>query len=70
MADSQPSRSHSGGIGIVGLLTIMFVVLKLAGVIHWPWLWVLAPLWMPFVAGVVVFVLFVVVVILAKCLDG
>ena len=30
-------------IGIV--LTIIFVVLRLTGVIHWSWLWVLAPLW-------------------------
>lgn len=26
-------------------LTIVFVVLKLTGVISWSWLWVLSPLW-------------------------
>jgi len=30
-------------IGII--LTIIFVVLRLTGVIHWSWWWVLAPLW-------------------------
>lgn len=35
----------SGGIGFCGLLTILFVGLKLTGHISWSWLWVLAPLW-------------------------
>ena len=26
-------------------MTLVFVVLKLAGQIDWPWLWVLCPLW-------------------------
>lgn len=38
----------SGGIGIVGVLTIVFVVLKLVGVITWSWWWVLSPLWISF----------------------
>lgn len=29
-------------------LTIVFTVLKLTNVIHWAWLWVLAPLWISF----------------------
>lgn len=28
-----------------GLLTIVFVVLKLCNVITWGWIWVLSPLW-------------------------
>lgn len=35
----------SGGIGYGGLLTIVFIVLKLCGVISWKWIWVLAPMW-------------------------
>jgi hypothetical protein len=37
--------NSSGGIGFAGLLGIVFIVLKLCGVITWPWLWVLCPLW-------------------------
>ena len=37
--------SSTGGIGFFGLLTIVFVTLKLTGYIHWSWLWVLSPLW-------------------------
>jgi hypothetical protein len=39
------SNSSSSGIGFGGLLTIVFITLKLCGVIHWSWLWVLSPLW-------------------------
>lgn len=52
----QPSRTHetsssasSGGIGFTGLLAILFIALKLTGVISWSWLWVLSPLWIPLV---------------------
>ena len=34
----------SGGIGFVGLLQIVFIVLKLCGVITWHWALVLLPL--------------------------
>lgn len=38
----------SNGVGFGGLLTIVFIVLKLTGVISWSWLWVLSPLWITF----------------------
>lgn len=31
-------------IGFMGLLTLIFIVLKLTGVIAWSWFWVLSPL--------------------------
>ena len=40
--------TSSNGIGFTGLLTIVFIVLKLTNVITWSWWWVLAPLWIPF----------------------
>lgn len=37
--------------------TILLVVLKLAGVIAWSWVWVLSPLWVLFAFfGVLVFI--------------
>lgn len=48
------SSSSSGGIGFIGLLTIVFVVLRLIPtgdpakhqhLINWSWWWVLSPLW-------------------------
>lgn len=41
---SQQSSSSSG-IGFFGLLGIVFITLKLTGVIDWSWWWVTAPLW-------------------------
>lgn len=38
---------RQGGIGLSGLLTVAFIVLKLCGVIAWSWWWVFAPLWIP-----------------------
>lgn len=46
MADN--SSSSSSGIGFTGLLTIIFIVLKLLGKISWPWFWVLSPIWISF----------------------
>lgn len=39
------NNSSSGGIGFAGLLTIVFIILKLTHVIDWSWVWVLAPAW-------------------------
>ncbi len=39
------NNNSSGGIGFVGLLTIVFIVLKLLGKIDWSWWWVLSPIW-------------------------
>ena len=36
---------ESEGLGLAGVLTIVFVVLKLIGVIDWSWWWVLSPIW-------------------------
>lgn len=43
--DNQYQKT--GGISFCGLLTIVFIVLKLCKVITWSWLWVLAPIWIP-----------------------
>lgn len=40
MSVAQSSTNSSGGIGFVGLLTILFVALKLTHVIGWSWWWV------------------------------
>lgn len=38
---------QSGGISFLGLLTIVFIVLKLCDVIDWSWWWVLSPTLIP-----------------------
>lgn len=39
------SNTSSSGIGFGGLLTVLFIGLKLTGYISWSWWWVLSPLW-------------------------
>lgn len=45
----------SGAIGFFGALAILFIGLKLGRLIDWPWVWVLAPLWVPRVIASLVF---------------
>ena len=49
------NKAKQGGLGIVSVLTIVFIVLKLLGVIRWSWIWVLSPIWISAVIVVAVF---------------
>lgn len=42
------------GLGILEILTIVFVVLKLTGIIAWSWWWVLSPFLGGTVLGLIV----------------
>jgi hypothetical protein len=59
MSNTQQDVS-SRGVGFSGLLTIVFITLKLTGVIAWSWWWVLAPVWIPAALGFVVLAIFLV----------
>jgi hypothetical protein len=54
MADSTKSIRTSS-FPTVSILTMLFVTLKLCGVIDWSWWWVLSPLWI--MAAIVVLIL-------------
>lgn len=58
---SNNSSASSSGIGFCGLLTIVFIVLKLLGKITWSWLWVLSPLWIGWGVCLVIFLLVVII---------
>lgn len=53
MSDNNSSGSNNS-FNFLGFLALLFIGLKLTGHITWPWVWVLAPLWMPFSVIVVV----------------
>jgi hypothetical protein len=38
-------RTSASGIGFAGMLSILFIGLKLTNYIDWSWWWVLSPLW-------------------------
>jgi len=48
---TKTETSRSGGIGFCGMLTILFIGLKLTNYIDWSWWWVLSPLWIPIAAA-------------------
>lgn len=49
---SNNNRNYS--LGFLDVLTIIFITLKLLGVIHWSWVWVLSPMWGGFVLMLII----------------
>lgn len=60
------AKASTGGLGLMGVLAVAFIVLKLVGVISWSWWWVLAPLW----AGFALWMLLMCVVLLIAITVG
>lgn len=54
-------NNSSNGIGFCGLLTIVFIVLKLTEVINWSWIWVLSPLWIDFILAVILLTIYYII---------
>ncbi len=62
--------NKGGGMSLTGILTIIFVVLKLLNVISWSWIWVLSPLWIS--AGLVIgwlVILGIIAIIVSICVN-
>lgn len=62
----EQSSVASGGIGILGVLTILFVVLKLLHVIEWSWLIV----FLPVLIGLALKIIWIVVALLIALLGS
>jgi hypothetical protein len=45
--------NNNSGITLNGVLLVVFVVLKLVGVINWSWIWVLSPVWIGWLLGLI-----------------
>ena len=60
MKDNEKTTIQYNGIGFFGLLTILFIALKLTGYITWSWFWVLSPL--IFAAALWIFVAIMIVI--------
>lgn len=57
------------GIGFTGLLTILFIGLKLTGYINWSWWWVLSPLWITASISLVVLLVFLIIFAIVYWMD-
>lgn len=63
MSNKNNTTTVKGGISFGGLLTIVFIVLKLLGVIEWSWVWVLSPLWISALLTLVIVVILIVFIV-------
>ena len=70
MEDTKVTATASGGgIGFTGLLTLVFIVLKLCGVISWSWLWVLSPIWISLGLVLILFAIAGILILIAIIAD-
>lgn len=60
------SNSSSGGVGVLGLLGVVFVTLKLTDVIDWSWWYVTMPFWGGVALVAAVFAVYLVLMGLGK----
>ena len=61
------NKENGTGIGILGLLGLIFITLKLCHVIDWSWWFVLAPFWIGIVAWlIIVNIIFILIYIFTK----
>lgn len=47
-------------------LTIVFMVLKLAGIINWAWFWVVSPMWISLIFQILILIIVVLVLAIVK----
>ena len=52
-------NTGTSGLGLMSVLTIIFVVLKLVGTINWSWWWVLSPMWISSALYLIVIIIYV-----------
>ena len=57
MSNENKTVIKKQGLSLGGVLTIIFVILKLIGVIKWSWVWVLAPLWISVCLSLIIYLI-------------
>lgn len=65
-SNGNTSSSANGGIGFTGLLTVLFIALKLTHHVGWSWWWVLSPIWISASVTVVIVVLVLLIALVAS----
>lgn len=59
-------NTYGYNIGFTGLLTLIFITLKLTNVIDWSWLWVLAPIWIAWSLVLVLLIVYCVLFVFVR----
>ena len=69
MDNSNNNRNSAagGGLSILGVVEIVFIILKLLGIINWSWWIVLIPLWIDLgVTLLAILIIIIVAIIMAN----
>ena len=66
---SSTSSTSGGGIGLAGILTIIFVFLRAFNVIDWSWWWVFSPLWISAAIGIGILIIIGLIYLIAAIID-
>jgi hypothetical protein len=64
------NSKESNGIGLAGILFIVFLVLKLTGNITWSWWWITSPIWIPVALFVSFFTITAIIVYIFLIIGG
>ena len=67
MTDNQKTAA-TNSISFANLLGVAFIILKLCHVIEWAWIWVLAPIWIPWALVLVILAIAGLMVIIGSLL--
>lgn len=60
------NQTTYNGIGFFGALTLLFIGLKLGGIIDWSWFWVLSPIIFSLGFAIIFFLIILIIVISNK----
>lgn len=64
--DKNSGSTAGGGLGLSGVLLVVFIVLKLCKVITWSWVWVLSPLWISLILWGIILLIIIIYIMLDK----
>jgi len=57
-------NQYNYGTDATLVLTLVFILLRVTGVIDWPWIWVLSPIWIGLLVGLFVLLLLIILVVI------
>lgn len=63
---SKNNGAANTGVGFLGFLALIFIVLKLLDRIDWSWIWVLSPIWVPFILFLIIGSLILIVIFIKE----
>lgn len=69
MKDKTKIELNTGTL-FLELMFLMFLGLKIAGLIDWSWWWVFAPIWVPLLLAVVVIGVAFIIAVISTVLKG